>query len=252
MPKSRASANVTVVTDHGDRRSITFEVERSAIPKAVIVGGVALLLVLAILVGVALGLVGSGGSAVGTLEVIVDPGADEILVDGKPAGSGARVVVRQGIPLDTPFKVAASLDGFAPAEKLVTVPASGEREQSVRLVLKLTDPLDRRPDDSARYVEFKPDGDQLALTRRKEALAGCLRHARSQDALPPRVLVNLYFGKAGKLDFVEFEQANFGENPDALQCLRRQLRAVTYPTVEGGDYGLVRGYKIEATASGSG
>jgi len=243
MRRSRGTALVTVVTDHGERRAITVNVERRSAPIGLILGGG--VVVLAGLGGAAWALGFFDGSADGpgdrpaaaaTLEIRVDPTSDAVLMNNEVIGSGDRVLLEEGFPVGRPFRLTTRLDGFTTDERTVTVPKDGSEIVVVDLVLE--DDLNAVPDPSMSKVRVDLEAFRHQLTKRDEAIQGCfidgLPHMAGKDA---ELTVDLTVNGKGKLIRFEKRSANFG-SPTVEECVRRQLRATQFPLL-GGDYGVV-------------
>jgi hypothetical protein len=145
QPWGHASATVTVATDHGERRVLVVHAHRRSWLPAMLgaallgLGGVAALAIFLLLPR-------AGGTAADKpgVDLVIDPVADRVLVDGQMVGYGSTVFIPQGAL--TNFSLRVEADGFEPHEELVTL-AKGEHT-SRSISLSLVDPMTWAPPDT--------------------------------------------------------------------------------------------------------
>ncbi|MCB9758745.1 MAG: DnaJ domain-containing protein [Alphaproteobacteria bacterium] len=258
MPRSKGVALVTVVTDHGERRAITMRVERASMPVPIVVGAVMLGLILVAVLANALGLFDSSSTdpvepvPVPPLHILNDPTSDSVRINGSPVGKG-EVVEVTSYPVGEPFTLSVVLDGFRTHTQEITV-MPGSEPEPIEVYLPLADNLSSPPDETRLKVgDVNNEMVLAALDTRTEGVESCLRtHLSSKPGLEANLTVDVYFNSVGGLIFIDVKDKNF-DNESAMTCVKRQLRAVKFPTVEGGDYGVVRGHAFKTTVtSGSG
>ncbi|MCP4806781.1 MAG: J domain-containing protein, partial [Proteobacteria bacterium] len=185
MPRSKSVALVTVVTDHGERRAITFRVERQpiAVP-LLVVGGL-------IVVGVAIAQFGgflsfsegdpeASADQPSVLEVSVDPAADNIRIDGYTQAAGSFARMESGFPLDEPFTLSVQKEHFQPYEAELRVAAG--TTQRVDVVLELDEIPVWDPDDDAEAAVMDDRRAKASIAERGEKLQGCFADAEVATA----------------------------------------------------------------------
>ncbi len=244
MPRNESVGLVTLTTDHGDRETVTFRVQRSRVSSSEAV----LFVVLALLVvSVAhslgwlpdLSRLGGGdpddGLAPASLRIEVDPRADAIFVDGRAVGSGEQVQIEGDLPLNKAFNVSVTLAGFEDVTERLTL-APGE-VRALRVRLELSDPMDWEPDEDSERVALDESAIKGLLATRKEQLSGCLNNARAfGNSAPASLSAKLYATNIGRFQGLEVTAID-NLQKDPLPCLKRQLRTVVLPLLEG-DYGI--------------
>lgn len=254
MPRNTGVALVTVVTDHGERRAITLRVERTAVPLPYVAGALIFIAVVAAMVAAILGLSGrhskSAASTGAALEILVDPTSDSVRVNSRAVGQGERVRVDKDLPVGKTVNISAVLDGFEPAEAEVAVNA-GET-QTVRLSLKLRDTF-AKPAANLKEASVNAEIANKALESRSRGMQACFQSSLTdRPGLEAKMTVDIYFNHLGSLIYADIREANFDKDA-ILPCVQRQLRAVKFPSFEGGDYGVVRGRAYSGTVTaGSG
>lgn len=250
MPRGKATGVVTVVTDLGDRRSINMEVTRKALSTPVLIGIAAFVLVLLAAIAFVVGAMQGGDepaaapAASSSLNIEVDPSAEEIFVNGALVAETGRARVLKGFTPGEPTQVRVTHAGFKPVEQTVVVPAGADH--TVNLRLELAELLSSVPDKSARLQPLDAGAAAQAISTRIAQLQDCLRqNLTSRPGLTASVTLDVYTTPPGVLHGVTFTKNNFDDEADALSCLRRQLRVVRFPAVEGADFGVHRGTQIE-------
>ncbi|MCK6515105.1 DnaJ domain-containing protein [Myxococcota bacterium] len=250
MPRGKATGVVTVVTDLGDRRSINMEVTRKAIATPVLIGVAVLVLVMLALIAFVVGAMQGGdepapaSGAQSSLNIEVDPDAEKILVNGVLVAETGRARVLKGFTPGEPVKVSASHAGFKTVEQTVVVPAGADH--TVNLRLELAELLTGLPDKGARLQALDAGATAQAISTRIAQLQDCLRqNLTSRPGLTATVSFDVYTTPPGALHAVAFNKNNFDDEAAPLDCLRRQLRVVRFPAVEGADFGVHKGTQIE-------
>jgi len=228
----RDTALLTIVTEHGERKTITINAERKGLSLSIILGGLVGLLG-ACALGALLFLTGKAEPT--SLVVLVEPMADVVEINGLRIGDGAMLVLDEGFPIGEPFTLSTRLQNFSTDERQV-VANKGERNQ-LRVVLN--------PEPKLR-PEAEPDAEM-----NKEALNQAieLRSARLGDCLAPGEPVfaigDIALGPTGKLLYLKIDPASL---PDATQaaCVERQLYLVDYPG-HGGTLAIIDAHPIKIT-----
>lgn len=255
MPRNESVGLVTITTDQGDRETVTFRVQRSRVSSA----EMALFAVLALLVVSVVHSLGwlpglatlrsTAATAVvapATLTINVDPGADAIFVEERVVGSGTTVTLREGLPLDQGFNVSVTLDGFGDmTERLTLAPGA---EETLNLRLELSDPMDWEPDEESEAMALDTETLDRLMATRTDTLQACVAAARSAGNTDPAwVKATLYATNIGRFQGLRIEEKQ-NLVGDPVPCLRRQLRVLELPLLEG-DYGE---YLTTITAPGAG
>jgi hypothetical protein len=250
MPRGKATGVVTVVTDLGDRRSINMEVTRKALSTPVLIGVAVFVLVMLAVIAFVVGAMQGGDEpapatgARSSLNIEVDPDAEKILVNGELVAEIGRARVLKGFTPGEPIKVSASHAGFKTVEQTVVVPAGADHTVSLRL--ELAELLTALPDKSARLQALDAGATAQAISTRIAQLQDCLRqNLTSRPGLTASVTLDVYTTPPGALHAVAFTKNNFDDEAAPLDCLRRQLRVVRFPAVEGADFGVHKGTQIE-------
>ncbi len=224
MPWRAGSATLTVVTDHGERRVITFQVARGAAgPRAAIVGGVVVVGLLAVAV---LAFVYSSSSKQAVLALMIDPPADHVFVNNTEVGSGA-VVEYRASDADAPVRVRIEAAGFSPHDELVQLQAGDRVERKIRL--DLADAMEWVPPAGAQGVALA-DGPRIVQEHAAE-LSACIVHETPVDA-HFKAIVDAS-GMARSVSVIEPRLS-----PEALACVKRAFRGMAFGTVNG-DYANV-------------
>ncbi len=214
--------SVTVVTDHGERRTVQFEVERSTL--------VAPLLGLLLVAGIA------GGAWAGwraweqaqrppepaVLRLRVDPPSAVVSIDGSLAASGAKHTLtppRHG----EPFRLRVEREGFRAHEEMVTVDATSF-DRTVRLELS---------DD----MSWTGNGQPLVLaeksfdvvSRQKSELAACFK-GMGVTSLP--VTLALRTAEDGQIRGLDL-RAEGADPTGARPCVARVVRQLRLTPTPG-------------------
>ncbi|MCB9743037.1 MAG: AgmX/PglI C-terminal domain-containing protein [Alphaproteobacteria bacterium] len=253
MPRNKSVALVTVVTDYGDRRGITLRVERQTTPVALIAGAAVIMLLILIALASVLGLFGGEDAppAHSSLEIHVDPSADEVLVDGQSKGKGNLVEVSEGLPESGEVTVEVKLDGFKSASKKVKL-NKGE-ESVVDFSLDLESPIGGAPRIEGEVPRVNAEMASRAIERQLPAIQDCMtRELTHKPGFTAELVVDIFVNSVGTLVGVAVKSENY-ESDAVLPCVKRQLRAVRFPTVDGAEYGALFNHTFTAlVTSGSG
>lgn len=224
MPWRAGSATLTVVTDHGERKIITFQVTRGAVsPVAVAAGALAVVGLLAL---TAVGVWYSSSSKQAVLALAIDPAADHVFVNNAEIGSGALVEYRTNDP-DAPVRVRIEAAGFSSHDEVVQLQAGDRVERKIRL--DLADAMEWVPPAGAQGVALA-DGAKVVQAHAGE-LAACVVHDGPVDA-HFRAVIDAT-GLARSVSVVEPRLS-----PEALACVKRVFRTMPFGKVEG-DYASV-------------
>jgi hypothetical protein len=233
MPRSEGVAHLTVVADHGERRVVTYAIQRRDLLRPVLaVAGVMASIVVA--AGVAwFAWQSAPPDAVPTEALLlrVDPLADHVLVDGRDVGGGRELTVQPPAP-NQPFLLRLETDGFRPHEEQVS-PLGGSRlERSI--VMELADEPAWSPPAGAEAVVLEGPAVEAAGAARGR-LARCV--AELDLAAPMKIGFRAFAtpdGHVRRVDIVRAEPAP----GRAEACLRRVWRGLRLPPFTG-DYGTL-------------
>jgi hypothetical protein len=140
MPANFAVGTITIVTDHGERKVVSFEVKRRTFARP-------LFLLLLLMVSIALTKhqidqqLAEVPVAVPVLSLSVDPPADSIMVDDLPLTSGKSASIEAPVT-GRPFRLSVRAEGFADHDEIVNL-SGGSVQRQVRL--ELTDQMVWQP-----------------------------------------------------------------------------------------------------------
>ncbi len=237
MPRSKSVALVTVVTDHGERRAITFRVERQplAMPAFLVAGGIAAALLAAQLTGVLdqLPLGERAPDEVGStaLEVVVDPSADNIRVNGYTQAAGSFVRMESGFPIGTSFELSVEKEHFEPYSGDITVEPGKTRRVEISLQLGSVPVWD--PPETAVAAEMDDRRAKASIAERGAKLEACFASAGVDVA---SLDVEVTVGNMGAVEGLRRLGSTEATPDDELwRCLARQLLAVQFQVLQG-DY----------------
>ncbi len=232
LKSRRETALLTIVTEHGERKTITINAERKGLSPAIILGGMVGLLGA---IGVATVLIMNGNADPTSLVVLVEPMADVIEIDGQRVGDGAMVELAEGFPIGESFVLSTRLQGFSSDERQV-VAVEGERNE-LRVVLN---PEPKRRPAAEPDAEIKTDALHQAIERRSASLGDCLPAGDAVIATG-----DIALGPTGELLYLKVDPASL-PNTDAAACVERQLHLVDYPG-HGGTLAIVEAHPIKIT-----
>jgi hypothetical protein len=228
LPWRSASAVLTVVTDHGDRKSIVFHVSRKSMLPWAVAGTV----VAAIGIVVAVGILTRGSSARGAqLNLILDPPADHVYVNGVDVGAGPSMAY-QSVDAGAPLRLRVEAAGFAPHDELVQLDAGKSIDRSIRL--ELSDRMNWAPPTGASDQVIPAAAAAIVQSKASE-LASCLLVTEPVDS-QFKVMIDST-GLARQVDIL----APSGASDDAHACVNRTFRVMKFGALEA-DYG-----ELEAT-----
>lgn len=232
LSSRRETGLLTIVTEHGERKTITINAERKGISPAIVLGGIVGLLGA---VGVGTLLIVGGRADETDLVIMVEPMADVVEIDGKRVGDGALVELKDGFPVGEPFVLSTRLQGFSSDERQV-VAVEGERNE-LRVTLN-PEPKSRpaaEPD-----AEVNVEALEKAIARRAASLGDCLPAGVQVTATG-----DIALGPTGELLFLKLDPASLPSG-DTAACVERQLHLVDYPG-HGGTLALIEGHSIPIT-----
>jgi hypothetical protein len=241
MARPKAVALVTVVTDDGQRRSVTVEAEKTNPMPLIIAAGVLIVGAGAAVAVTQLDLGGSDEPAppAGTLVVAVDPPAGQIFVNGDLVSTSGDARIDEGLPLGEPLRIRVEQDGFATWAGETTL-RDGE-ESRVEVDLELTDKMDWAPSDEDVRAEVPSAQFARALGERNRYIDGCY-HKHLVDPEPgflALTTVSANVSSRGWVVGVRFEEENHPTSEPLRLCLKRQLRSIKLPIFTG-DYAVVK------------
>jgi hypothetical protein len=241
MARSKAVALVTIVTDDGQRRSVTVKVEKRNNTPLLVVGAVVLI---------------GGGAAVavtqldlgpdepapvpsGSLVVSVDPPAGQIFVNGELVSTSGEASIDEGLPVGEPLRIRVEQDGFATWAGEATVEDGQERR--VEVELELTDKMDWAPSEDDVRAELPARDLKRALGERGRFFDGCY-HNHLEDAEPGSLAlatISANVSSRGWIVGLRFEEENYASTDALRTCLKRHLRSIKLPLFTG-DYAVVK------------
>jgi hypothetical protein len=227
MPWGRTAGTITVVTDHGERRTLTVQVNRPS-PVPLIAGVAALGLLGGAVLGGALWL--SRPTPTSVLALTVDPTADRVLVDGRAVGSGSHLDIAAPSP-GKPFRLRVETDGFLPKEELVTLGAEEKTTRTLRL--DLADEMRWTPAADATGVKAS-QAISDALQASAAALSPCFPGLGKPTA---DAVYTAWITGDGQVRRVEITESTFPVEP-AQGCIERAFRGLRLPSFTG-DYSAV-------------
>jgi hypothetical protein len=227
MPWGRTAGTITVVTDHGERRTLTVQVNRPS-PMPLIAGVAALGLLGGAVLGGALWL--SRPTPTSVLALTVDPIADRVIVDGQIVGSGSQLDIAAPSP-GKPFRLRVETDGFAPKEELVTLGAEEKTTRTLRL--DLADEMRWTPAADATSVKASQAMSD-ALQASVAALSPCFAGPGTTTA---DAVYTAWITSDGQVRRVEITESSFPVEP-AQGCIERAFRGLRLPSFTG-DYSAV-------------
>lgn len=241
MGRTKAVALVTIVTDDGQRRSVTVEAEKRNNTPLLVAGAVVLLGGAAALAVTQLDLGPDEPPAApsGTLVITVDPPAGQIFVNGELVSTSGKANLEEGILVGEALRIRVEQDGFATWAGEATVEDGQERRVDVEL--ELTDKMDWAPSEEDVRAEIASRDLQRALAARGRFFDGCYHNHLVEPEPGSLALTSIVanVSSRGWIVGVRFEEENH-EPSDALRtCLKRQLRSIKLPLFTG-DYAVVK------------
>ncbi|MDP2313011.1 MAG: DnaJ domain-containing protein [Pseudomonadota bacterium] len=227
MPWGRTAGTITVVTDHGERRTLTIQVNRrSFLP---LLAGLAVVSAMFVFVVIAALLLRSPAPDT-LLVLLVDPVADRVLVNGKPVGSGKRVEIPEPVA-GKPFQLRVEADGFEPQDETVTLRAGEHTTRTLRLAL--AGDMQWTPAPDAKGIASDPD-----LTAAIQGSAGSLAPCFAGLGVPiSEAVYTAWVTGDGQVRRVDITSANFAVD-QAQGCVQRVFRGLRLPSFDG-DYSAV-------------
>jgi hypothetical protein len=226
LPWGNSVGTINIVTDHGERRSLAYTVNRRSWLPLAALAVVGMLFGALLLVGI---LLFRPGPAVATarLALTVDPVADRILVDGKQVGTGSFLEIAEPAS-GKPFTLRVEADGFATQEEAV---ALNPGEQATRLVkLELTDAMTWHPPEGDAVITLGPAG-EAELDGARGPLRACF--AGVEGIGEAVAIYRASITADGQVRRVDVTVPNFPVEP-ALPCIQRVFRGLRLPTFASG------------------
>ncbi len=224
MPSGRASATLTIVADHGERRVVSFEVSRRTLL-------LPLLAVLILLTGVAGAYFAAQyrsvtvqGEAAPALHLEIDPPADRVLVEDVLVGAGRKLDITAP-QAGRPFRVRIETDGFAAHEELVSL-TGADLERKVSLTL--TDRVTWLPPEG-EPATLLPESAGKPLRGKAAEIGACFADGSQRKVTLTFTLRVTSDGQVRGLDMA-------GEGLDkqaARECVARVVRAIRVEPFSG-------------------
>jgi hypothetical protein len=236
MPWGRTAGTITVVTDHGERRTLTLQANRQSLLP--LVGGLAAVAFGTIALVVLVFFLQRAPPAT-VLALTIDPVADRVLVDGALLGSGAKLDIPEP-QAGRPFVLRVETDGFTPQEETITL-AAGERTPR-DLTLALADDMRWTPAPDAEGVIRDP-AVVAALQTARTRLVPCFASAGVETA---EAVYTAWITSDGQVRRVDVTGANF-DLPTAEACIRRTFRGLRLPTFDGDYVAVEERFSIPVT-----
>lgn len=216
-------AQIAAVNDRGERAVLIVDavpVAKRAFPWLTLAGGVVFVAGLAALAAVL-----SQPAPHPKVEILVEPRADHVRVGDRDLGPGDRFVVE--LPAAAPLAVEAT--GFRTYQGTLTSPGPA------RVVLDPTLPLDAIPAADAVRGSLPEAEVAKAIAPRRDAIHRCFAGATRAMTGTIRIFVDTSGAPTG----VTLDGDGAGQ-PAILACVRRQVAALRFPAVVGGQYATVR------------
>jgi len=227
------TGRITLETHTGERATVVVEVERIsgwrrvAQFAAVLIACVGLALVSGWLIGAFM-------HDAGTLEILVDPQAADIRIQGQLVGSGERVLL-EDLPTG-PVTLQVSQPGFKPYTRSLN---SIDRDLGqVRVVLEVAEGLDFVPDKKMKRGAFSQEEANAVVGTRAAGFDRCVR----QSAEPGQILtgtIRVHIDQTGRPVGLQVDGRNT-ERTEVRKCLERQATALSFRPLAEGDYATVR------------
>ncbi len=230
VPWPGRQGTVTIITDHGERHSVTITAaRRSRLWMASVLAG-GLLLIGASTAALA-PILNPPPEPIRSITLVVDPRADRILVNGAAVGTGSRLEIQDPHP-GRPFVVRVESGGFVPVEETITLGAGAPTERVVRLELDdpmtWTPPPDQEPARLARSAASELEGAREGL---QQCFAGV-------EGLSEAVAIyKASVTSDGTVRRVEVTVPNFPLAPSE-SCIRRVFRGLRLSPFSAG-YALI-------------
>ncbi len=222
MPWRNASAALTVVTDHGERKTITIQVSRtSMLPWAV---GASIVAVVGLLALVAVAVLWGSAANDAVLTLAIDPPADHVYVNNSEIGHGATAEFHAD-NADVPIRVRIEARGFSPHDELVQLQAGNTLDRHIRL--DIADAMEWAPAAGARGIPMSEEGARIVQERAAD-LTACIVTDQPVDAHFKAVVDAT--GLARSVQVVAPEISS-----DALACVKRVFRTMQFGPVQA-DY----------------
>jgi hypothetical protein len=225
VPERHGRAQLVLSNDRGEQAVLTLDAAYDAPSRtgwlAAFGGATVFLVGAATLISVL-----ARPTAAPRLQLIVEPVADHVWMDGKDLGPGHSFVVAKP-PKPVPLRVETS--GF------VTYEGKTPLEGPQRVLLEPTRPLDFVPGPDAQRGTVPDVEANRVMAPRREGINRCF--SGQTDAL--HGTLRIYVDASGRPAGVTLEGGGAAD-PNVLACVRRESAAAVFPAVTGGDYATVR------------
>jgi hypothetical protein len=242
MPRRKAVALVTVLSDDGQRRSVTLQAQRSN-PLPWVAAAAALL---ALAAGLVLWLqqppvdTAPPAPVSPILLVMVDPPAGRVFVGSRLVNSNGNALVSSDLTAGDSTLVRVELNGFKPWTEEVTLPAAGET-LTLRPVMELTERVEWEPAVGDVEGQLPAGAAARAVNGRRSQLNGCIHDYGQLDAgATGAVDLRAYVSNRGEIVGLSFQGQGLDLSRGLTHCLRRQLRSLDLPSFGGADYAVFK------------
>lgn len=215
---------VRLFNDLGEQVEIEVSARRSVNWNGLVIAGFAALGVVGL--GLATWLIISAltPSSAAFLQVIVDPTAEAIVLDGDKIGSGQ--IARIANPATGPHKLTVVQRNFEPYEATITLQADEGR--TIEVPLRLSSSLDFRPHPDAKKGRI---ADPLALDPVRVRMEKCTAQT-PRDHAPYALVATMSFERDGAVAGVRLA-SNDHVPTEVAVCLRRTMAAGQVEVVDG-------------------
>jgi len=230
VPWGSDTATLTVVADHGERRSVSYHARR--VPWAAFAAAAFTFMALVILFVALFAWLAPGPPRAAVLEVKVFPKADHVFLNGSEVGSGRRVEtpLPEGAPV---LKIRVETDGFAPWERQLPLTAAPLAPVDVNLTL--VDRMDWSPPADLPRRALAPVAERLLDSALPDLGACYAAHQSPAEVSATWVLLVTPEGTPRNLTITD---STFPSVP-AEHCVRGVVRSLDFPAIEGG-YGFIQ------------
>ncbi len=224
MPSNRASATLTIVADHGERRVVSFEVSRRTLMLPLL----AALILLAGLAAAYFAVQYRPGSVPSKtapeLHLEIDPPADRVLVDDVLVGAGRELDITAP-QSGRPFRVRIETDGFAAHEELVSLKGT---DLDRKVSLALADRMAWAP-PAGEPATHLPDSAGAPLRAKADELGACFA-----DGSPRKVTLSFTLRVTADGQVRGLDVAGEGVDQQAArECVTRVVRALRLEPFSG-------------------
>lgn len=204
MPWRAGKTALTVVGDHGERKSITFEVARAGSGRWVPIAA-ALTVGALVAAGVAYRMAQPAESV---MELTITPAAEHVFVNGTEIGHGPHVTFTT-TDVDAPLHVRIESTGYASHDELVQLDVGGTIARTIRL-----------------EGVVPADPDQALVAEHTNELARCFGAPAAADAR-----LHVAIGAGGKLTRIDVVEPP-GVADSVARCMEGVFSGVVFPQPE--------------------